>query len=96
MYTGIAVDVDARYAQHASGRGARYTRANPPVQLLAKFACRGQSQAASLEYAIKALSAVEKRALVGKTGAQVRKIVLGKTSARAVREKPAPKRQTAP
>ncbi|WP_323183236.1 peptidogalycan biosysnthesis protein [Paraburkholderia sp. CNPSo 3076] len=26
VYTGIAIDVAARFAQHASGTGARYTR----------------------------------------------------------------------
>jgi predicted GIY-YIG superfamily endonuclease len=30
IYTGIALDVAARYAQHLAGTGARYTRANPP------------------------------------------------------------------
>ena len=35
IYTGIAVDVDARYAAHKSGKGARYTRSHPPRRLLA-------------------------------------------------------------
>ena len=35
IYTGIAKDVDARYRQHEAGKGARYTRMNPPVALLA-------------------------------------------------------------
>ena len=30
IYTGIAIDVAARYIEHASGKGARYTRAHPP------------------------------------------------------------------
>ena len=36
LYTGIAVDVDARYAAQARGKGARYTRAHPPARLLAR------------------------------------------------------------
>jgi putative endonuclease len=71
IYTGIALDVAARYAQHLAGTGARYTRANPPRRLLARFACPSQSVAARLEAAIKRLPAAEKRKLVGMTGAAV-------------------------
>jgi len=63
VYTGIAVDVQARYAEHASGRGARYTRANPPERLLASFACRDRSAATRAEAAIKRLDPARKRAL---------------------------------
>src|SRR3982751_5992920 len=76
IYTGIALDVLARYAQHVAGTGARYTRANPPRRLLAKFACPNQSVAGKLEAAIKRLSAVQKRNLVGTTGAAARKLLL--------------------
>jgi len=76
IYTGIALDVMARYAQHVAGTGARYTRANPPRRLLAKFACPSQSVAGRLEAAIKRLSAAEKRKLVGTTGAVARKLLL--------------------
>jgi len=76
IYTGIALDVAARYAQHLAGTGARYTRANPPCRLLAKFACPNQSTAGRLEAAIKRLPAADKRKLVGKTGAAARKLLL--------------------
>lgn len=76
IYTGIALDVAARYAQHLAGTGARYTRANHPRRLLMKFACPNQSVAASLEAAIKRLPAAEKRKLVGKTGAVARRLLL--------------------
>lgn len=76
IYTGIALDVAARYAQHVAGTGARYTRANPPRRLLAKFVCPNQAVAGKLEAAIKRLPAVEKRKLVGTTGAAVRKRLL--------------------
>ncbi len=76
IYTGIALDVAARYAQHLAGTGARYTRANPPRRLLARFACPNQSVAGRLEAAIKRLSAVEKRKLVGATGAAARRLLL--------------------
>jgi putative endonuclease len=73
IYTGIARDVSTRYAQHESGTGARYTRANPPVKLLARFSCRNQSEASRMEAAIKKLAASDKLALVGKTALAVRK-----------------------
>jgi len=34
-YAGITNDLDARFAAHQQGRGARYTRANPPVRIIA-------------------------------------------------------------
>ena len=61
IYTGITVDVAARYAKHASGRGARYTRSHPPRCLLATVAYADRSTAAKAEYAIKCLTAFEKR-----------------------------------
>ena len=77
IYTGIARNVAVRYAQHVAGTGARYTRANPPVRLLVRFACLNQSEAARMEAAIKKLAAINKRKLVGKTGASARKFLFG-------------------
>ena len=65
LYTGVAVDVDKRYAEHAAGKGARYTRSHPPARLLARFPHPDRSSALKAEYAIKQLSAGEKRALAG-------------------------------
>ena len=31
LYTGIASDVEKRFAMHKSGHGAKYTRSHPPV-----------------------------------------------------------------
>lgn len=76
IYTGIARDVAARYAQHVAGTGARYTRANPPVRLLVKFRCANQSEASRMEAAIKRLGVAEKRKLVGATTASAKKALL--------------------
>jgi putative endonuclease len=62
IYTGIAVDVAARYAAHARGKGARYTRSHPPRRLLASLEYPDRSSAASAEYAVKQISPAEKRA----------------------------------
>lgn len=63
IYTGVAIDVAARYAVHASGKGARYTRSHPPTRLLAQIAYPDRSSALKAEYRIKQLSAQEKRTL---------------------------------
>ena len=63
IYTGIAVDVAARYAAHANGKGARYTRAHPPARLLASVAYPDRSSASKAEYRIKQLKPAEKRRL---------------------------------
>ena len=76
IYTGIARNVAARYAQHVAGTGARYTRANPPQKLLAKFACPNQSVASRVEAAIKKLPAADKRNLIGKASVAVRTSLL--------------------
>jgi putative endonuclease len=62
IYTGITVDVAARYAAHVNGKGARYTRSHPPQRLLAAIDYPDRAAALSAEYAVKQLSAAEKRA----------------------------------
>ena len=61
IYTGITVDVAARYAAHASGKGARYTRSHPPKRLLASVEYPDRSTALKAEFEIKALPAAAKR-----------------------------------
>lgn len=63
LYTGIAVDVERRFAQHLAGKGARYTRSHPPLRLLAAFSFPDRATACRNEYAIKQLSAARKREL---------------------------------
>ena len=61
IYTGIAVDVAARYAAHAGGKGARYTRSHPPRRLLAVLEYPDRASASVAEYEVKQLSPDEKR-----------------------------------
>ena len=69
IYTGIARDVAARYAAHASGKGARYTRSHPPARLLATQAFPDRSSALKAEYRVKQLTAAEKRIFVAQLAA---------------------------
>lgn len=62
LYTGIALDPAARYAQHCAGKGAKYTRANPPLRLIGAIAYPDRSSATKAEIAFKRLRAGEKRA----------------------------------
>lgn len=62
IYTGIALDVSARYRAHATGKGARYTRSHAPLRLLAVVEHPDRSAASKAEHRIKRLSAEEKRA----------------------------------
>ena len=61
LYTGITVDVEARYAAHCNGSGARYTRSHPPARLLGFEPHPDRSSASKAEYRIKRLSTAEKR-----------------------------------
>lgn len=63
IYTGITVNVAARYAAHACGKGARYTRAHPPLRLLVSIPYPDRSSASKAEYRIKQLSPGQKREL---------------------------------
>ncbi len=80
IYTGVTVNVAARYAAHAGGKGARYTRSHPPARLLAAVEYADHSRALQAEHEVKTLSAPEKRAYAliialaaaaGRTGARL-------------------------
>lgn len=64
LYTGITTDIDRRLAQHAAGRGAKYTRTRAPFELVFKqdFPCR--SSASKREWQIKSLTRAEKMDLI--------------------------------
>jgi len=63
IYTGVTVDVAARYALHVSGKGARYTRSHPPKKLIAVLEYPNRSLALKAEFLIKKLSPNDKRKL---------------------------------
>lgn len=63
FYTGIARDVAARLAQHAAGRGARYTRGRGPLALVHVERASDQGEALRREAAIRRLGRAGKEAL---------------------------------
>lgn len=54
-YAGITNDLEARFTTHLSGKGARYTRANPPVKIIASKPYLDRSAASIAEARLKAL-----------------------------------------
>ena len=60
LYTGIAKDVESRFAAHLKGSGAKFTRLNKPVRILASVAIPTRGQALRAEYALKQMSRAEK------------------------------------
>ena len=63
IYTGYAVDVLARFAEHCSGRGAKFTKAFPPECVLRTFELETREEALRLEARIKKLKRPQKEQL---------------------------------
>jgi putative endonuclease len=66
LYTGYSKNVMQRIAAHNAGKGARYTRANRPIELLVSWAFETKSEALRAEYAFKQLTRMQKLALIAK------------------------------
>ncbi|NOS95138.1 MAG: GIY-YIG nuclease family protein [Methylotenera sp.] len=54
-YAGITNNLEARFATHMSGKGARYTRANPPIKIMASTSYPDRSTASIAEAQLKSL-----------------------------------------
>ena len=65
LYTGIALDVEARFAEHRQGkRGAKYLRGRRPVSVVYRQPVGSRSRAQRLEYRVRNLSRSRKLALI--------------------------------
>ena len=64
LYTGVAKDVRARFAEHRAGRGAAYTRSHRPVRIVYTEARRTKGAALRREAAIKRLARAQKLQLI--------------------------------
>lgn len=67
LYTGITPDLERRMRQHLGQikGGAKYTALCPPSELAAVWTAPDKVTAAKAEYAIKRLTAAQKRRLAG-------------------------------
>ena len=55
IYTGTALDPEARFRAHRDGKGAAFTRANPPMALLRSVPFESRSEACRTEAELKKL-----------------------------------------
>jgi putative endonuclease len=65
LYTGIATDVDKRFAEHARGlRGAKYLRGKGPLEVVFAAPAGDRAEASRLEYRVKRLTREQKLELI--------------------------------
>ena len=64
LYTGWTNDLKKRITCHNAGKGAKYTKARRPVELVYYEEFQTREEAMKREYAIKQLSRKEKEALI--------------------------------
>lgn len=60
LYTGIALDMAERLAQHQAGTGAKYTKGRGPFQVIFSESQPDRSSALKREAGIKRLSRIRK------------------------------------
>jgi len=66
LYTGVATDVDRRFAEHCAerGQGAKYLRSKGPLQLVYRTRLGNRSLALRAEHGIKRLPKAQKERIV--------------------------------
>jgi len=65
LYTGITTDLERRLEEHnSSDKGAKYTRARRPIEMLFFETYESRSEASSREYEIKQMTRANKLKLV--------------------------------
>jgi len=64
LYTGITTDVERRFQEHLSGKGARFTRINRPIRVVYSKECGDRSTASKEELRIKRLTKAAKLELI--------------------------------
>ena len=89
IYTGYAVDVAARFEEHCTGRGAKFTKAFPPEKILRQFELPSKEYALRLEARIKKLATSQKELLAQGDEELTRSLIdgLGETLPRKKRKR---------
>ena len=78
LYTGYSPDVEARVAAHNAGKGAKYTKARRPVELVASAAFASKHEAMSAEWHFKHLTRARKEELLGQAAREPLEDVLAR------------------
>lgn len=63
-YTGIALNVEQRFASHKAGKGARYTKIRGVEKIIFVQKCSSHSEALKREIQVKRLSRAKKELLI--------------------------------
>jgi len=63
-YTGYTNDLEARYQQHLSGKGAKYTRSFKPIKIVQSWEVADKSTAMKMEAQLKKLTRKEKEEMI--------------------------------
>lgn len=63
-YTGWTTNLKKRYLAHCKGKGARYTKAHPPIACVYYEECASKVEAMQREYEIKQYPRHKKQALI--------------------------------
>jgi putative endonuclease len=66
LYTGVTTDPDRRFAEHQSGRGAKYFRGRQPVEVVYQEAGHTRSSACVRESEIKKMPRTDKSGLINR------------------------------
>jgi putative endonuclease len=64
LYTGTTNNVEARFALHLAGKGAKYTRSHKPVKIVYQEKLVSKSAALKREMEIKSWSKTKKLSLI--------------------------------
>ena len=68
LYCCITLDVEKRFNEHLSGKGAKYTRAHKPLKIVYKKEFETKSEALKEEIRIKKLPRAKKLELIATQG----------------------------
>ncbi|WP_242943179.1 GIY-YIG nuclease family protein [Hydrogenoanaerobacterium saccharovorans] len=75
LYTGWTNDLEKRIKAHNAGKGAKYTKAHLPVELVYSEEYTTKSEAMKREYAIKQLTKAQKLELIENIGKKYAQVV---------------------
>jgi len=67
LYTGIATDVERRFAEHQANKGAKYLRGRGPMKLVFKKQIGKRDLALKAEGLVKKLPKIKKEKLIEET-----------------------------
>jgi len=74
LYTGIATDVERRFAEHKANKGAKYLRGRGPLKLVFKKQLGKRELALKIERRVKSLPKLKKEKLI-QTDAGIEEII---------------------